>query len=292
MAPGFNIYNNICGNQWMQMFTQGLGILGGNSAGYGNSAYIGNLLGGNPFTNCSSEVNYDAMAGYGVVNALFGVAGQAYAAHQANKEPEVNYTQEISNINKEIDTKTKTKLNLTNEINELNNSLKNINEHADVKAKYEAWKNASDEDKANLEREYKEAKDSAERAINAQITTKNNQIKTLDEEIKQLEAKRDRYQAEVDKKILDRADRGKLQRAGKDCLEQTYDNDNPASERQLSRAFYEFNQATNISDKRTYAKKVIEMYDSNLKLEDANSSNKQGYKLVQKWLTEHPEETK
>ena len=34
------------------------------------------------------------------------------------------------------------------------------------------------------------------------------------------------------------------------------------------------------------------MYDSNLKLEDANSSNKQGYKLVQKWLTEHPEETK
>ena len=155
-----------------------------------------------------------------------------------------------------------------------------------------AWKNASDEDKANLEREYKEAKDSAERAINAQITTKNNQIKTLDEEIKQLEAKRDRYQAEVDKKILDRADRGKLQRAGKDCLEQTYDNDNPASERQLSRAFYEFNQATNISDKRTYAKKVIEMYDSNLKLEDANSSNKQGYKLVQKWLTEHPEETK
>lgn len=287
MAPGFNLYSmNMNGNPLMQM------MFGGSSVGFGGFGGLTGCGGSNIFTNCYGEMNYDAMAGYSVFNALLGVAGQAYAAHQANKEPEVNYTQEISNINKEIDTKTKTKLNLTNEINELNNSLKNINEHADVKAKYEAWKNASDEDKANLEREYKEAKDSAERAINAQITTKNNQIKTLDEEIKQLEAKRDRYQAEVDKKILDRADRGKLQRAGKDCLEQTYDNDNPASERQLSRAFYEFNQATNISDKRTYAKKVIEMYDSNLKLEDANSSNKQGYKLVQKWLTEHPEETK
>ncbi len=282
MAPGFNLYNlNMNGN----LFSQGLGMFSGNSMGFGGLTGFG---GPSIFTNCYGEINYDAAAGYGVANAIIGVAGQAYAAHQANKEPEINYTQEIYNINKEIKTKTDTKLELTNEINELQSSLTNINEHHDVKEKYEAWQNAAEENKAELEKEYKDAKQKAEREINAQIKAKNEQIEKLNSEIKALEAERERYQAEINKKILDKADRGALQRAGKDCLEQKYNEQNPATERQLSRAFFEFNKAKNITDKRTYAKKIIEMYDSNLQLENANSSNKRGYEIVQKWLKANP----
>ena len=55
MAPGFNMYNmNMNGNPWMQLASQGLGMFGGNSMGFGMGGF-GSLTGmgcGSIFTNC------------------------------------------------------------------------------------------------------------------------------------------------------------------------------------------------------------------------------------------------
>ena len=76
------------------------------------------------FTNCFGEPNYDAMAGYGVANALLGVAGQAIAANRKEKAPEVNYTQELSKISKEIETKEIDKAEQTDIINTKTDEIK------------------------------------------------------------------------------------------------------------------------------------------------------------------------
>ena len=101
MTPTLGMYSMNM-NGWQGLFQQGLGMLGGSSMGYGNYSSFG---GSGIFTNCFGEPNYDAMAGYGVANALLGVAGQAIAANRKEKAPEVNYTQELSKISKEIETK-------------------------------------------------------------------------------------------------------------------------------------------------------------------------------------------
>lgn len=101
MTPTLGMYSMNM-NRWQGLFQQGLGMLGGSSMGYGN---YGSFGGSGIFTNCFGEPNYDAMAGYGVANALLGVAGQAIAANRKEKAPEVNYTQELSKISKEIEAK-------------------------------------------------------------------------------------------------------------------------------------------------------------------------------------------
>ena len=318
MVPGFNMYNmNMNGNPWMQLASQGLGMFGGNSMGFSMGGF-GSLTGmgcGSIFTNCYGEPNYDAMAGYGVANALLGVAGQAWAAHQANKEPEVNYTQEIKKLRDEVKTKTDKKAELadeirsesskkgaaTKEIGSLNEQITSL----DIEGKKKAWEEAAAQspqpdnvnslkeiyDNAVKEKKELEAKIKAQQdiidAADEKIKANERDCAKLQDEIDELNKKLEAYQAKVNEKILDKADRGKLQRAGKGCLEETYDEKNPASERQLSRAFYEYNKATNDKDKKIYAEKIIQMYESNNQLENANSSNKQGYQIVKKWHETH-----
>ena len=99
MSIGYNnmnmyMYGN---NGFGNLLQQGMGMLSG---GYG-------IGGANYFTNCYGEVNYDKMAGFQVANALLGTTFQAIAANKANKasEPQVNYTQELNAVAKEINTK-------------------------------------------------------------------------------------------------------------------------------------------------------------------------------------------
>ncbi len=72
--------------------------------GFGNFGSFG--MGGSLFTNCFGEVNYDAMAGYGVANALLGVASQAINQTVGNKRAakaeHENNKAEIEKINQEI----------------------------------------------------------------------------------------------------------------------------------------------------------------------------------------------
>lgn len=120
MTPTLGMYSMNM-NGWQGLFQQGLGMLGGSSMGYGN---YGSFGGGGIFTNCFGEPNYDAMAGYGVANALLGVAGQAIAANRKEKAPEVNYTQELSKISKEIETKEIDKAEQTDIINTKTDEIK------------------------------------------------------------------------------------------------------------------------------------------------------------------------
>ena len=120
MTPTLGMYSMNM-NGWQGLFQQGLGMLGGSSMGYGNYSSFG---GSGIFTNCFGEPNYDAMAGYGVANALLGVAGQAIAANRKEKAPEVNYTQELSKISKEIETKEIDKAEQTDIINTKTDEIK------------------------------------------------------------------------------------------------------------------------------------------------------------------------
>ena len=64
-------------NNWMNLFQQGLGMLGINNT-FGSFGSFGNVdsmsMNGSLF---NYNVNYDAMAGMAFDNAVFGVDGQA-----------------------------------------------------------------------------------------------------------------------------------------------------------------------------------------------------------------------
>ena len=167
MTPSLGMYNlNMYGNSWTGLLQQGMGMLGG---GFGGSGI---------FTNCFGEVNYDAMAGYGVANALLGVAGQAIASNIKAKEPEINYTQEIRNIDKEISSKLEQQADLNSEIstkndeiNTANNTINDLNKQItdlDVTGKKKAWEEAAaqtpkPDNVDDLEKVYKQAKEDAEK---------------------------------------------------------------------------------------------------------------------------------
>ena len=88
-----------------------MNMLGG--AGFSGLSPLGNFgsfggfgMGGSIFTNCFGDFNYDAAAGYGVANALMGVAGSAISQAVGNKRAEKSEHQnnqtEIENIDSQI----------------------------------------------------------------------------------------------------------------------------------------------------------------------------------------------
>ena len=80
-------YNNM-NNNWMNLFQQGLGMLGINNT-FGSFGSFGNFgsmsMNGSLF---NYNVNYDAMAGMAVANAVLGVTGQAISSSRAEKQQE------------------------------------------------------------------------------------------------------------------------------------------------------------------------------------------------------------
>lgn len=310
MAPNFGMYN-LNNNGWTGFLQQGLNMFGGSMGGYN--------YGGSLFSNCYGEPNYGAVLGYQFANIAVGTADRIIADKKAAKGTQVNYSQEIENINKEIKTKQdaqgiiiddineeKTKFtkadeklktlstDLTEATNTLNAAKEARNKYSgsSTDAQYVSLDKQVTEAEAEVKRINKEIEEqkTAKEAAEEQIKTKNEAIEQLKKEIQELQDKKAKYQEKVDKEILDDADRTKWQRASKKCLDETFNNDNPATERQFSRALYEFNTAKNDNDKRTYAQKAVEMYNSNNKLETANSSNKKAIEFLNKWLKEHPVE--
>ena len=90
-----NSLNMLFGNSYGSMLTGSFGSFGG--FGMGTSL----------FTNCFGEVNYDAMAGLGVANAIFSVAGQAISSSKAEKQSKKasyeNYQNEIATIDAKLE---------------------------------------------------------------------------------------------------------------------------------------------------------------------------------------------
>jgi len=279
-------------NPWMQLASSTLGMLGGNSMGCGMGYGLGSFGGltgmgcSNIFTDCYGEPNYDAMAGWGVANAVIGVGLQAWQSHQANKEPEVNYSQEIRNINQEIDKKAgevntletdnTTQQNTFDEagntITTLNTDLKNAKtaydnaaqawyqvENADpkpenygeLKLKFENAKKEKEELEGKIKAQ-EEIQEAAKKAIEANNTKKD----TLNQEIEKLKEQKLEYEREIAKK------------GGEDCLKTGFYNKetNPANKKQIQKAadaYIKAEKENNTDDMKKYADIFIEMYKSN-----------------------------
>lgn len=88
-------------NPWLDMFQQGLGMFGINTNGYGSFGSMGIMgMNGSLF---NYNVDYDAMAGFAVTNAVFGVANQAISTSRAEKQAEKNDYESSKNDIKNID---------------------------------------------------------------------------------------------------------------------------------------------------------------------------------------------
>lgn len=101
-----NMYNlnMMNGNGWGGLLQSGLNMFGGNSYGnFGMMGMGGSIWGGNMFTNCLGEVDYDKMAGFGVANALCGVTAQAFQSIRANRQEQKQDVQNASDRINEID---------------------------------------------------------------------------------------------------------------------------------------------------------------------------------------------
>ena len=255
----FGMYN-------MNMFG-GTGFSGLSSfGGFGNFGSFG--MGGSLFTNCFGEVNYDAMAGYGVANALTSVAGmainQAVNNKRAAKAEHENNQAEIEKINQEINSKTSAK----NDLNTENTSLQTEVNTASAKSEELAGQISTKEaDITNLQAEYdrltsaaasdetqKEAQTQALKKLNTakeelkkleadkaeqdkivqdktvEIEANNAEIEKLNDDIKQLEAQKSELQESVNDVILDKADGNKWKRTCKEDFDKKWNQDGTKAE--------------------------------------------------------------
>ena len=294
MTPSLGMYNMNSNYGWQGLLQQGIGMLGGNYSNanfvFGNNGCFG---GSGRFTNCYGEVDYDAMAGYGVANAVLGVVGQAVAAKQANKEPEVNYTQELAKINKEIETKeidkaeqtdiintktdeiktaTNTKTNLEGDLTTAKNTLE---EH---KKELNAATNLTEDQRKTLEAKIAQAEKDV-KAVEEKIAAQDKIIKeateakkaaetkeaALQKEIDELKKKQTEYQKAIDAATIKDSKSVSWKRADVSCIDrwQTKQAGVLASEKEINRASYEYRHTDKADEKKKYATALINMYESN-----------------------------
>lgn len=276
--------NNGFGN----LLKQGMGMLSG---GYG-------IGGANYFTNCYGEVNYDKMAGFQVANALLGTTFQAIAANKANKasEPQVNYTQELNAVAKEINTKEDERSTKSGELESLKSAkaknedkLSNLGlsnaqtEYENAQLEYQKA-NAKDpkpdniedlkrtyEDKRETFEKLKKEKTTLEDTIkkqDADIEAKTKEVDAIEQKIAELKDKQDTLQKAANDKAIDDAKSNKWQRSDIGCIknwQKSAGKDTQmASKKDLERASYEFRKgAKTPAERYEAANAFVNMYESN-----------------------------
>lgn len=310
ILPG--MYNfNMYGNSMGMMFQQGLGMFGGGLGGSGI------------FTNCWGEVNYDAMAGYGVANALLGVAGQAISSTRAQKQ---EAKAEYQNNKADIDN-----------IDEQIANLKNIVPEEEIDDKYDnnigtaknEQKTANDAltaaqtNKNKLETELKAAKtDDEKKSIQDKIDNlkidelqkkadkyngdatvegsvkwhekqKADAVSAKKEEIakkiKELEEKKEKLQEAVNNVDLDKADGKKFQRTKKEDFDAKWKEDGTMADNvefskgDMRYAIAGFRNATSDDDKKYWANKIATIY-KNMNQSDITSDFKTARKIVDSYV--------
>lgn len=223
-------YNNM-NNNWMNLFQQGLRMLGINNTVGSFGSFSPMSMNGSLF---NYNVNYDAMAFFTATNAVLGVGGQAYSTSRAEKQAEKqeyanNQTRleqiekEISDlkktdITKEVDTRSKTdskvkskqtafetaSSNLQNAVDYINNN-KSAYDAAKAKDGKELtsdekqliidYKAKKDKDKPKLE----QAKTNAENELNVAKRALETKIKNeIQDKINDLKAEKEKLQKEVE----------------------------------------------------------------------------------------------
>ncbi len=318
MCINYNIRNNY----WETLFQQGLGMLGINNT-FGTSGSFNPMsMNGSLF---NYNVNYDAMAGMAVANAVLGVTGQAISSSRAEKQAEKQeYTnnqarleqieKEISDLNKtdiaeEVETRSKTDSEVKSKQTAFNTASSNLQNAVDYinnnKSAYDAAKAkdgkelTNDEEKLikNYEKkvadkpELEEAKTTAETALN---TAKSNLKTEIEEDIKNkindLKAEKEKLQKEVDSYDLDAANGTKLSRTSDKEYEKLLDNDGNAMK----------NQRYSKADVKTAVDRFMQAVDDDKKMQAAKNlvemfencpdwteSLQKAAKVAQRYINEH-----
>ncbi len=316
--PYYNILNMFGGS--------GFGCL----SSYGNFGSLGGFgMGGSLFTNCLGDFDYDAAAGYGVANAVLGVAGmainQSVSNKRAAKAEHENNKAEIENIDKQISSKTATKNNLTNEntslLDDVNTAKSNSEELGkqintkkatvdNLKAEYDRlikddtqkeaqtnalkeW-NAAKDELEELEKE-KAAQDKIVKDNNNKIEANKKEIQKLDNDIKDLEAKKAKLQEAVENVDLDKADGTKLTRTSDEkyaekLVDGKVDKSKSYTEKDIRTAIMHFSKEIDgTPEKLQKAQNVYDMY-SCIPESDKNSTMKRAVEIAYNYIKEHKTE--
>lgn len=310
MTPLLGMYNmNMYGNSWTGLLQQGMGMFGG---GFGGSGI---------FMNCFGEVNYDAMAGYGVANALLGVAGQAINHTVSEKrEKKAEYQEnkaEIERITQDIEDKTGEKAGLEaenktkqDEITAADTAINNLNKQIsklDVAGKKQAYDDANAQDPkpanlADLKKVYEDAvaeenrlkaeitkQENIKKEANETIEENNQKINELTEDIKNLKKELNKLQASVNEIDLDRADGKKFQRTKKEDFDAKWNDDGSMADNaeftkgDMRYAIAGFRNATSDEDKKYWANKIATIY-KNMNQSDITSDFKAARKIVDSYV--------
>lgn len=221
MCINYNIRNNY----WETLFQQGLDMLGINNT-FGTSGSFNPMsMNGSLF---NYNVNYDAMAGYTVFNAVLGVAGQAISSSRAEKQAEkqeyANNQTRLEQIENDINKQEGIKADKNSERSKQEEKIRNANTKLttlreaktglkleDKKAAMTAAKNGTDAELIkNTTEAYNEAKKEADKfdeqikeqesiikTANGEIASCNTDINNANTEIKKLKAEKEKLQKEV-----------------------------------------------------------------------------------------------
>lgn len=254
--------NNNMNNSWIGLMQNGLSSLG--MSGYSNfggmnlNSFGTSIFGmNNIFTNCYGQVDYDALAGYGVANSLMGVAGMAFNHYMSQREPKVDHKQEAKDLKSEIsqkelkhaeltterlslegaiETAKATSKNLDNDISVAQKNVNTLQAEYDSKTKSntdgtktqevaEILKNLNDaKEKLKKLQEEKAEQDKIVTEKSKELETCNENIARVEKEIENLTAELKEHQEEVDKSVLKKADGIRLTRTPDDEYAKKLDN--------------------------------------------------------------------
>ena len=315
MTPSLGMYNlNMYGNSWTGLLQQGMGMLGGGFGGFGSCGI---------FTNCFGEVNYDAMAGYGVANALLGVAGQAInhtvsekrekkAEYQENKAEIEKIDEQIADLKnldpaKEIDKKYDDNIDTAkSEQTTANTNLKEAKTR-EGELKTKLAQATTDEEKKNIQKQIDDLKiDELQKKAdkyNGDATVEGSvkwhekqkadaieaKEKEIQEEIRKLEKKKAKLEASVNEIDLDRADGKKFQRTKKEDFDAKWNDDGSMADNaeftkgDMRYAIAGFRNATSDEDKKYWANKIATIY-KNMNQSDITSDFKAARKIVDSYV--------
>ena len=320
-------YNNM-NNNWMNLFQQGLGMLGINNTFGSFGSFNPMSMNGSLF---NYNVNYDAMAGMAVANAVLGVTGQAISSSRAEKQAEkqeyANNLKNLENMQNEIedlkdivrdDNKvaeeidSKYEKNITNTLASRDNAKTALYNAKESEKQLEAKKEGKNPDEiAKIDEQIKklnlETKEEAYNKLNGDADTEGSvkyyeaqKAKAIEDKkaeikdkIKQLEKDAEKLQKEVDSYDLDAANGNKLSRTSDKEYEKLLDNDGNAMK----------NQRYSKADVKTAVDRFMQAVDDDKKMQAAKNlvemfencpdwteSLQKAAKVAQRYINEHENE--
>ena len=310
---GYNMNNGLMG-----LFQNGLSSFGGYSS-FGVGGFSSSIfpMGSNYFANCYGQVDYDAMAGFGVANALMGVATQAVNSYLSQRPAKVDHQEEAKNVKGAISEKETKKVDLANdkqaaeekvstasaEVERLDREIKTTENNIDkLKAEYDAATKNNETNKASeLNTQIREANEKLKKLQEEKTKQEKNveentekvekyteQISKLDNEIAQLKIELKEHQDTINDNLLNKADGLRLTRTSdeeysKKVIDGKLDDNTTYTKNDFQTAIRNFRKAVESSDKKEKAQTLVDMY-KRLSVEEQSSTFKKATEIAYEYL--------